>query len=212
MTSSPGYGTRASFALANRTGESCPGALPRSRGVQLEPGSTNSGSAAIDASCRRGLLCAGRPRGGPSSSALGASMGSPVAPRQVVAQDDSAVVKDIVRAVEQSHRASPFGVEDELPGAGVRVELFLISPAKFFPTLHLMTEPLPQLRAGGDLLHPRICRECFLLHASRPEPLHHDSPAISARRWLVRAFDPNHGVGFLSALPPPPWPSSCSST
>ena len=82
--------------------------------------------------------------------ALPAAGSCSLALHQIVAQDHGAVVKDIVGAVEQGHRAASFGVKNGLPGTGVRVELLPVSPAKRLPALHLMVEPLPQLRASPD--------------------------------------------------------------
>ncbi len=116
---------------------------------------------------------------------------------QIVEQDHSTVVKDVVSAVEQGHRAAPFGFEDGRPRGRVGVELLSISSAEFLPALHPMAEPPPQLRAGGDLLHPRIRAQGLLLHASRPEALHQNPPAVSARGMVICALDPKHRV-----LPP----------
>jgi hypothetical protein len=40
-------------------------------------------------------------------------------------------------------------------------------------------EPLSELGARRDILEPRIGGECFLLHASRPQPLDKDAATIT---------------------------------
>src|ERR1051325_7803838 len=97
-------------------------------------------------------------------------------------------------AVEQGHGTVACFVEDGLPGAGVCVQFIAVTLPKLLPALHPMVEPFPQLRAGGHFLDPRIGVETLLLHASRPETFHQDSPAITASGRLIRAFDPNHDV------------------
>jgi len=114
---------------------------------------------------------------------------------QIVAQDYGAVVKGVVCAVQQGHGAAAAGLQDGCPAAMVRVQLVPVSAPKLIPAFCPMAEPLPELRAGCDLLHPRVRGEGFLLHASRPEALHEDSPAISARGRVVGALDLDHGVG-----------------
>ena len=132
---------------------------------------------------------------GPTCSAFPAARRSGVSLRQVVTQHHGGVVKSVVGAVEQGHRAARAGVENGLPPARVGVELFAVSPLKLFPALQPMTEPLAELRRGCDLFHPGVERERFLLHATRPQALHQDSPAISPRGRFVYALDPDHGVG-----------------
>jgi hypothetical protein len=125
-------------------------------------------------------------------------------------QDHGAVVKDIVGAIEQGHGAASFDIEQWLPGAGVSVELLSVAPSKIVPPLDPMAEPLPQLSAGSDLLHPRIGIEGFLLHSSRPEALDQNSPAVSAGGRVIRALDPKHCVVLLGTTYA--WARSCSST
>src|SRR5207244_11633586 len=71
-------------------------------------------------------------------------------------------------------------------------QLLLVTSPKPLPALHLMAEPLPQLGAGGHLLHPCICSDGFLLRPSWPEALHQDPPTVSTRRRVIRALDPKH--------------------
>jgi len=116
---------------------------------------------------------------------------------QIVAQDHGTVVKDVVGAIEQGHRAALFGVEDGPQGGLVRFQLLPVSLAKLLPALHAMVEPLPELRAGCDLLHPCVGPERLLPHTPRPQALHQDAPAVSVRGKVIRAFDPKHGVDGL---------------
>src|SRR5690606_33144051 len=111
---------------------------------------------------------------------------------EIVAQDDGAVVLGISRAVEQRHRAAVRGLENRLPGVGIRVQLGAVSLPELFPALDAMAEPLTQLGARRHVLHPRVGREVFLLHAARPESLDEKSPAIRARGRVVSALDANH--------------------
>src|SRR3989442_4459081 len=160
-----------------------------------------SPSSALGASHRGGFLCVGRPRSEPTPFALPGAVASGLSLQQILAQDHGAVVKDVVGAVEERHRAAFFVVEDGFPGIGVRGQLLPVTPAKLLPALHPMVEPLPQLGAGGHLLHPRICSDGFLLHPSWPEALHQDPAAISALGNVIRALDPKH-VGIPSSDAP----------
>ena len=85
-------------------------------------------------------------------------------------------------AVEQGHSSPLAGFEDELPS-------FVDSVVK----------PPPKLRAGCDLLDPRIRLEVLLRHSTWPEALDQDSPTISARGRVVRAFDSNHSCALPTA-------------
>src|SRR4029077_3095383 len=87
---------------------------------------------------------------------------------QEVAQDQSAVVKGIVGAIEQRHGAAFTGLEDGPPGISVRSQLGPISTLEFRPALHAVAEPFPELRARGDIFHPGVCNESLFGHASRP--------------------------------------------
>jgi len=109
-----------------------------------------------------------------------------------MAQDHGAVVFRVVGTVEKSHRAAAAGVEYGFPAARIRVQLVPVSPSKLLPALRSMVKPLAQLRAGRDFLHPRVCFEGVLLHATRPESLHQDSSPVCARRRLVSALDLDH--------------------
>jgi hypothetical protein len=113
---------------------------------------------------------------------------------QVIAQDQGSVVKGVMGAIEQRHRAAPGGIENGIPRIRARVQFLPISPLKLFPAIYPMAEPLPELRARCNLLRPRIRHEILLLHASRPEAFHQDPPAISAPGRVICALDPNHGV------------------
>src|SRR6185503_6996917 len=113
---------------------------------------------------------------------------------QIVAQDHGAVVNGIVGAVEQGHGTASCCVEDGFPGAGVLAQFIPISLPEFLPAFHSMAEPLAQLRAGSDFLHPRVGLEVLLLHAARPQTFHQDSPAVSVSGKFVRALDPNHDL------------------
>src|SRR5581483_6296287 len=122
--------------------------------------------------------------------------------RQELTEHDGAVVVDIVSAVKQRHPAVFAGFEKGRPDLGLRVQLPLISPAKLFPTLHLVSEPSPQLGAGGDLLQPRIRMERLFFHTARPESFHQDALAVCPRRALIGALDADHDCLPLRTLPP----------
>jgi hypothetical protein len=87
---------------------------------------------------------------------------------QIVAQDHRTVVEQVMGTIEEGHRAAPRRVEDGFPGGRVRLQLLAVSPSKLLPAFHSMVKPLAELRAGCKLFHPRVRRERFLLHASRP--------------------------------------------
>src|SRR5688572_25640161 len=124
---------------------------------------------------------------GPASGAL----------REIFAQDDRSIVERVASTVEQGHCPTGFDVEDGLPGIGICTQLAPVSTAKFAPSFHPVVEPLPQLRAWGNCLHPRDRRQSLLGHASRPQTLHQDPPTIPPRGRLIRALDLEH-----AALPP----------
>jgi hypothetical protein len=126
-------------------------------------------------------------------STLPTARASRLSLRQVVAQNDGTVVKNVVGTVKESHRAAFLGIEDGFPGIRVGGQLLPVTPAKLLPALDLMAKPLPQLRAGGHVLHPRICSDGLLLHPSWPEALHQDPPAVSPRGRVIRALDLKHG-------------------
>jgi hypothetical protein len=117
---------------------------------------------------------------------------------QVVAQDDGAVVECVVRAVEQRDGAAPAGVDERLPGFGMGFQLLPIAAPEFIPAFHPMIEPFPELRAGRYILEPSVDGEGLFLHASRPEPLDQNTPAIAARSRLVRALDADHDGSAVS--------------
>ena len=68
-----------------------------------------SPSSALGAPRRGGFLCVGRPRGEPTPFALPGAVASGLSLQQILAQDHGAVVKDVVGAVEECHRAAFFG-------------------------------------------------------------------------------------------------------
>ena len=102
-------------------------------------------------------------------------------------------------AVEQGHSSPLAGFEDELPSFGVDVQLLSISPPELVPTIDSVAKPPPKLRAGCDLLDPRIRLEVLLRHSTWPEALDQDSPTISARGRVVRALDSNHSCALPTA-------------
>jgi len=111
---------------------------------------------------------------------------------KIFGQDHGAIVFGVVGTVEQGDGAAAAGIEYRIPAVGVRFQLLPISTSKLLPALYPVVKPFPQLRAGCDILQPRVRDEVLFLHASRPEALYQDAPAIAARRGLVRALDPNH--------------------
>src|SRR5207237_4525307 len=114
--------------------------------------------------------------------------------QETSAQHGCCIMTRVVCAVEESHGAALACFDDRLPGTRVGSQLALVAPAKALPSLYPMREPHPQRGAGRDVLHPRVCRERFLLHAPRPEAFHQDALPIAAVRRLVNALDPNHDI------------------
>jgi hypothetical protein len=127
-----------------------------------------------------------RPRAAPGR-ALRLSRG------QVITQHDGAVVKRVVRAIEEGYWAVLPGFEDRLPGVRVRIQLVPVATPKFFPSLHSVVEPLSQLCTGRDVLHPFVHRENLLLHAPGPQALDQDSTTVAPCGQVVRPLDPDHG-------------------
>src|SRR5690242_20602351 len=94
--------------------------------------------------------------------------------------------------VKKLHRAALAGSQNRQPTRAVRTQLPAVAPPKLIPAFRPMTEPLPQRRAGRDVLQPCLGIERFLSHTPRPEPLDEDATTVCASRRFVGSLDANH--------------------
>src|SRR6185312_10975376 len=95
----------------------------------------------------------------------------------------------VMRGIDQ--RQAPFSRErsqlcHELP---LLRKLRPIAATKLLPTLRVVSEPLAQLSARGDLLHPLSDVGIGLRHAARPQSVDEDPGAIARPGRLVSPLD-----------------------
>jgi hypothetical protein len=64
-------------------------------------------------------------------------------------------------------------------------QLRAIASAKFLLALGLVTEPVPQLGARRDVLHPHIDRGIRFFDAARPQPVDQDAGAVRGGWRLI---------------------------
>src|SRR6185437_16637519 len=70
----------------------------------------------------------------------------------------------------------------------MRPDLRLVPALEFLPSLRIMPEPLSQLAAGRDVLHPFIDRGVALLDPARPQSVDQDSSAVIGSGWFIGPF------------------------
>src|SRR5665213_1196907 len=58
------------------------------------------------------------------------------------------------------------------------MQLVAVAAAKLVPTIRIVPEPLAQLGAGRNLLHPLIQGRVYLRHPARPQSVDKDAPAV----------------------------------
>src|SRR6185437_14957857 len=109
--------------------------------------------------------------------------------QQRLAEHDGLIVRLVMRGVDQGQ--APFSRErsqlcHELP---LLRKLRPIAATKLLPTLRVVSEPLAQLSARGDLLHPLSDVGIGLRHAARPQSVDEDPGAIARPGRLVSPLD-----------------------
>src|SRR6185437_10403127 len=109
--------------------------------------------------------------------------------QQHLAEHDGLIARLVMRGIDQ--RQAPFSRErsqlcHELP---LLRKLRPIAATKLLPTLRVVSEPLAQLSARGDLLHPLSDVGIGLRHAARPQSVDEDPGAIARPGRLVSPLD-----------------------
>jgi hypothetical protein len=105
-------------------------------------------------------------------------------------QYDRIIVLLVMGTVDKGNRLRAGESADAVQFLRVLPKLGPVAALELRPSRRIVTEPLPQLRAWGDVPHPIIeCRLRFA-HAARPKPIDKDPKAIVASRRLVGAFQP----------------------
>src|SRR6185437_9928542 len=75
---------------------------------------------------------------------------------QVFLKDQGLVVLFVLRAIDQRHPSLPHLRLQARDLLLVRPELGAVSRLELGPFVGVMTEPLPERGAGGDVLHPHV--------------------------------------------------------
>lgn len=91
--------------------------------------------------------------------------------REQALQNDSVVMRFVVRRIDQCYRAStrqrPQPVEFRSP---LR-QFPCVAPLKFRPALRVVIEPFAQLGARRDVFHPFVDCRVVLPYSARPQPV-----------------------------------------
>src|SRR3954454_3969035 len=107
-----------------------------------------------------------------------------------IAQHDCIVMRFIVRCEDQCNRATPGQFLQFFDSNRLLLQLPGIAATEFRPALRVMAEPLAQLGAGGEILHPAIDRRIRLAQPARPQSIDQHAHAIVGCRGLIDPFQP----------------------
>src|SRR5579875_125000 len=153
-------------------------------------GSVRARAASSPRSCARASLS---PRLGAGTTARNASM------QQDLAQNDGLIVRLVVRGIDEGQRTLPRHIAQSAEQRALPRELVPVTAAELLPALRIVSEPLAQLVARRDVLHPLRDGCIRLLYAPGPKPIDENPRAVAGRGRVVHAFDPDFGTGFGAA-------------
>jgi hypothetical protein len=106
-------------------------------------------------------------------------------------QRNRRVVLGVVGRIDESDMRFLGGLHQGLPSLRMCLQLEEVATPKLIPTSRIVAEPFAQLRAGGDVLQPRLHGEGFLFDTSWPQTFHQEARAVVAGYLLVSTFDRN---------------------
>jgi hypothetical protein len=112
-----------------------------------------------------------------------------VSAAQKLLKDDSFVVLRVPSAVEQSGGASGDGFFQESQERAVVFQFGLISSFEFGPFDWIVSEPLPELRAGGDLFEPEVDLGPLFGQTTRPEAVDEHAGTVLLGWFFVDALE-----------------------
>jgi hypothetical protein len=95
-----------------------------------------------------------------------------------------------MRTVDKGNRLRPGKSADAVQFLGMLPKLGPVAALELRPSRGIVTKPLSQLRAWGDVLHPVIESRFRFAHAAGPKPIDKDPNAIVGFSWFVSAFQP----------------------
>ncbi len=90
---------------------------------------------------------------------------------------------------EQCDVAFLHSLPKRLAGGRIFLEFQTIALAKLRPFGRVMVKPLPQFRAGCDILQPNHGSKRAFFDAARPKTVHEKSKSIVRRRLLINPLD-----------------------
>ena len=109
-----------------------------------------------------------------------------------------------MRAVQQSHRALPRGLEDWLADFGRAIEFGKVLTTELLPFLGIVTEPLSQFGARRDVLEPVVQVQVGFLYSARPKPLDQVVRSVLGTSLVVNSFQFDQiGTSFSCNSPAP---------
>src|SRR5690606_21654817 len=79
---------------------------------------------------------------------------------------------------------------------GMLLEFIPVALLEIRPQRRIMTEPLSQVLARGDLAQPAIDRCLRLRHTARPQSVDEDARTVVCGRWLICPLEPDVGQGI----------------
>jgi hypothetical protein len=107
-----------------------------------------------------------------------------------IAQDDRIVMRFIVRCEDQCNRATPGQFLQFFDSNRLLLQLSAIAATEFGPALRVMAEPLAQLSARRDILHPAVDCRIRLAQPAWPQSIDQHAHAIVGCRGLINPFQP----------------------
>ena len=97
---------------------------------------------------------------------------------QDLCQHDGVVVFCVVSRVDQRQRSLSRPAPERRELRTVAPKLLDVAPAKLLEALRLMPEPLPQLRARGELFLPSVEPSSLPGYPARPQPVDQDATTV----------------------------------
>ena len=95
----------------------------------------------------------------------------------------------VVGAVEERDSSVTGLRQKGLPGVFVLLQFGCLAVPELLPFGRVVSEPVTEFIAGGNVLDPPIHPQAFFLHSSRPESFHEKSFAITSLHGFVDALD-----------------------
>ncbi len=109
------------------------------------------------------------------------------------------VVLDITGSEQKRDRGAVLlDIADQVQQLTVRAELFSVPLAEGLPSVDVVSVPLPQLRAGGDIPKPEVDARLLLGDTPWPEPIDQDPIAVRGGVPFVDALHPDGHITLSS--------------